>query len=93
MNNLKISVQRGLKEITDFLINSGYEVHQMGINDRDVDITIIDVSDYEYEGINSIAECRHYGEDKKLLVINSSNYSPEDILRIINSKASCCCVH
>lgn len=92
MVNYKISVQRGLNEISELLITNGYEVYQMGIDDKDVDIAIINVSDYEYEGIGSIAECRQYGEDKRLLVINSSNYSPEEVLRIITNK-TCTCVH
>lgn len=90
MDNLKVSVQRGLNDITDLLIQNGYDVCQMGACSSDVDITIINVSDFEYEGISGTA-CRINGEDKRTLLINSAIYSPHEILDIIKNK-TCNCI-
>lgn len=90
MKNLKISIQSGLKEFSDYLKSQGYDVCEMGKNDNDASIAIINVPDFEYEGLSSNTECRNYGDNEKLLVINAYNRSVEDIHRIISNKTSVC---
>lgn len=89
MNNYKISVQRGLNEISDLLISKGYDVCQSGTCGEKADIAIVEVSDYEYEGLNTM-DCRQLGEDNKILVINSANHTPQQVLEIIENKVFTC---
>lgn len=89
MKNYKISVQRGLNEISDLLISKGYDVCQSGKCGSKANIAIVEVSDYEYEGLNTM-DCRQLGADDKILVINSANQTPAQVLEIIENKIFTC---
>ncbi len=91
MKKCTISVQSGLNELADLLKKEGYNVCDMGYCNIDTDITIVNVSDYRYEGLNS-NDCRICKGDKKSLVINSANYSNEEVLQLIKNNTCCeCC--
>lgn len=88
MNNYTISIQRGLSDLSELLKKEGYNVCYMGQCGTDVDITVIDVPDYEYEGIPA-SECRLNGSERKMLVINSANFSTKEIVDIIKHNKCC----
>lgn len=88
MKNYTISIQRGLSDVSDLLKKEGYNVCYMGQCGTDADIAVIDVPDYEYEGIGP-AECRIIGSERKMFVINSANYSPNEIVDLIKRNKCC----
>lgn len=84
MMNYKIAVQKGLDEIMDVLKKEGYNVVVYEDNKEDVDITIISGIDSEYEEIEP-AQCRAYGNDKKMLIIDATRLTPETILKYVKN--------
>ncbi len=83
MKNYKIAVQRGLGKIFEMLEGEGYDVVIYENNKEDVDVTILSGINSEYEEIEP-AQCRIYG-DKKMLIIDASNLSPDTVLNYVKN--------
>jgi len=84
MKKYKIAVQQGLKEIVDLLKSKGYDVVPFEASGNNVDITIISGVDSEYEEIET-AQCRAWGQEGDMLVINATALSPEKVLEYVEN--------
>ena len=71
----KISIQSGLKDVKDILVNEGYEVVDYGHNDSDANVVIVTGIDEAYE---EIQPAEYHG---KTFVIDGTNSSTEEILK------------
>lgn len=85
MKSKKISIQKGLNDIEQLLVNSGYEVVSIGQNDDDAAVTIFTGVDNAYEEIEP-AQCRFSGDSEhEMLVINASGMTPDQVLNLIKN--------
>ncbi len=85
MKKYKISIQKGLDEIERLLRDAGHEVLYMGEGDIGADVTIMNGVDTVYEEIEN-SQCMYNGnEDHQMLVINATNYSPQEVLELVNN--------
>lgn len=80
---LKISVEEGLSEIKNLLIENGYDVIPSYKVDSEVVAMIFSGVDEDYESISTY-QMRQYGESKYVLTMNASNMTPNEILELIN---------
>ncbi len=74
---MKISIQPGMTELENKLIQEGYNVVKYGNNDMDAQVAIINDVDMAYEEIEPV-QCHG-----KMLVINADNMSPDSVLAAI----------
>ena len=84
MKKYKIAVQQGLMDISQLLKDRGHDVVPFETSKDHVDITIISGVHSAYEEIET-AQCRNFGPDNKMLVINATNLSPEKVLEYVEN--------
>ncbi len=87
MGNCTVAIGRGLKEISEALRSEGYNVCELGKCGigTEIDITVVDVPDYEYGEIEPV-ECYYTNNGKKMHVINSANFSISNLISLIKKK-------
>lgn len=88
MKNPIISIQKGLENYKEALLEEGYEVHYSGYDDGEANVTIISGVDEAWEEIEP-SEC-HPNGDKCMLVLDVTNMSVEDVLKTIKTKECNC---
>jgi len=79
---IKIEVQSGLEDVMNTLSAEGYEVYKYGQAGLDADITIVTGIDEAYEEIQPAQF--HSNGRKKMLVIDATNRTKEDILKRVH---------
>jgi len=82
MRKYTIVIQSGLDVIKNLLRKEGHNVFNIGECKVEEDILIISGVDGEYVGIQP-AECRIFREEKKLFVINASEFIPQEIVELV----------
>lgn len=87
MKNLKISIQNGLNDIKERLIQEGHEVHSFEEIGMKADVVVITGVDSAYEEIET-AQCRLSTDGVEVLLINASDLTPEQVVNYLNSH--CC---
>lgn len=88
MENVIISIEKGLDDYKKALEKEGFEVHYSGDNDHEANVAIMCGIDEEYEEIDS-NQCRVKGEGC-MLVLDVSDISIEETIKLIETRKCNC---
>ena len=85
MNKYRISLQKGLSQLRESLVNEGYEVCYEGECKAEPHVTIISGIDSAYEGIENMQCMVNSSGETGMLLIDATNLTHQKVLDLIKN--------
>jgi len=85
MGKFRVSLQKGLSQLRESLVNEGYEVCYEGECMAEPDVTIVSGIDSAYEGIENMQCMVNSSGETGMLLIDATNLTHQRVLDMIKN--------
>lgn len=85
MNKFRVSLQKGLNQLRESLVNEGYEVCYEGECKIEPDVTIVSGIDSAYEGIENTQCMVNSSGETGMLLIDATHLTHQRVLDMIKN--------
>ncbi|PLX32701.1 MAG: hypothetical protein C0604_04835 [Clostridiales bacterium] len=85
MNKFRVSLQKGLNQLRESLVNEGYEVCYEGECAAEPDVVIVSGIDSAYEGIENTQCMINSSGETGMLLIDATNLTHQKVMDLIKN--------